>query len=736
MPEQRVKPDIKFAKQVLQDVEAKKLDKKLVKHFPYTRDGVLFLDAVKGIANQDKEAVAVLTGQPGKTLKVNLAFKKTDLEDTSTFDQEILCTQYTQGKGFGTIVMPIPKPIPEPPRQDEDQVKPPPPVESTTTAKALSDLNKLVACERRGDIESLLKKDKPWITIVSEFASIPPMVAETIIDMDESADELDTLITVLNVLRKRKITTGKRGGKVKDAHESIPEPVKELLKFLLARATEEFHIEHQESFTFEQPSFPAEDQYVELLSYEPCEKVEYDEDASLAEDITEVEKSRAVQRAASREAQEETGGSEAHSRLVLANAIQSLSTHIQVKPEGKGAKGYDTAPEDTKKQILNLASKDYNVPAKEAPNNLVAASKFSSASALVEHIRQSISTTDMDPNKAMAENIRKLRLVGAFLEDSKGITIFGCAPKSTDQYQTDYEHDVHQTTMDLADQGVKGVALTHKDILELSRVNIHIPSTVDETKTMIKSFVELQDWLWGMVETPRFITDLKKLLVLVEKNSALIRQEFNLHGQLFLYSLLVRIHGKIVRLIQKARISVDEMKRVGLNFDNLFDALEDRTFMNLFKSSLPINDKGNSRVKQSTTHQYNGNSSRHNDAGRYNRGNTNRTNGNTNQYNADSKGRTEERGQTRFRQGNQQYNDDNTTKWTEKLGPYMKPNNRTRVISLGINLPMVNGSECCMAFHAKGECYDQCARANSHVQLNGQQKKQYFKYCDELRKSK
>ena len=123
MPEQRVKPDIKFAKQVLQDVEAKKLDKKLVKHFPYTRDGVSFLDAVKGIADQGKEAMAVLTGQPGKTLKVNLAFKKTDLEDTSTFDQEVLCTQYTQGKGFGTIVTPILTPIPEAPRQDEDQVK-------------------------------------------------------------------------------------------------------------------------------------------------------------------------------------------------------------------------------------------------------------------------------------------------------------------------------------------------------------------------------------------------------------------------------------------------------------------------------------------------------------------------------------------------------------------------------------------------------------------------------------
>ena len=73
MPEQRVKPDIKFAKQVLQDVEAKKLDKKLVKRFPYTREGVSFLDAVKGIADQGKEAMAVLTGQPGKTLKVKFS---------------------------------------------------------------------------------------------------------------------------------------------------------------------------------------------------------------------------------------------------------------------------------------------------------------------------------------------------------------------------------------------------------------------------------------------------------------------------------------------------------------------------------------------------------------------------------------------------------------------------------------------------------------------------------------
>ena len=47
MPEQRTRPDTKLAKQVLQDVDAKKLDKKLVKHFPYTRDGVSFLTKTK-----------------------------------------------------------------------------------------------------------------------------------------------------------------------------------------------------------------------------------------------------------------------------------------------------------------------------------------------------------------------------------------------------------------------------------------------------------------------------------------------------------------------------------------------------------------------------------------------------------------------------------------------------------------------------------------------------------------
>lgn len=54
--------------------------------------------------------------------------------------------------------------------------------------------------------------------------------------MDKSADEIDTLLTVLNVLRAHKITTGPREQKIKEAHD-LPELVKEMIKFLLARTT-------------------------------------------------------------------------------------------------------------------------------------------------------------------------------------------------------------------------------------------------------------------------------------------------------------------------------------------------------------------------------------------------------------------------------------------------------------------------------------------------------------------
>jgi hypothetical protein len=160
----------------------------------------------------------------------------------------------------------------EAPPHQEDQVDAP----YSTTAKALSDLNKLVACERRGEIESILEKEKSWKTEVSEYVSIPTMVAESIIEMDESADEIDTLLTVLNVLRAHKITTGPRERKIKEAHD-LPELVKEMIKFLLARTTEKEYSSHGETFSFQEPSFLAEAQYIELLQYEPCEKVEYNE---------------------------------------------------------------------------------------------------------------------------------------------------------------------------------------------------------------------------------------------------------------------------------------------------------------------------------------------------------------------------------------------------------------------------------------------------------------------------
>ena len=55
-------------------------------------------------------------------------------------------------------------------------------------------------------------------------------------------------------------------------------------------------------------------------------------------------------------------------------------------------------------------------------------------------------------------------------------------------------------------------------------------------------------------------------------------------------SFLEKVHVKIVKFVQNARISVQAMN-IGLNFDNLFEALQEGTFMNQFKSNLPTNDK-------------------------------------------------------------------------------------------------------------------------------------------------
>jgi len=93
------------------------------------------------------------------------------------------------------------------------------------------------------------------------------------------------------------------------------------------------------------------------------------------------EQSRAVKRAEWREAQEETEDTR-NRKLLLANVIQILSNSLQGKSDGKGSKGYDDAtPEDTKDQILNIASKVHTTPAEKVPENLVAASKFQSAQA-------------------------------------------------------------------------------------------------------------------------------------------------------------------------------------------------------------------------------------------------------------------------------------------------------------------------------------------------------------------
>jgi hypothetical protein len=149
----------------------------------------------------------------------------------------------------------------------------------------------------------------------------------------------------------------------------------------------------------------------------------------------------------------------------------------------------------------------------------------------------------MEPNRGMMKHLRKQQFVGTLQSESKVITVFGCTPKKTSLSQANYELELNQTTMELANQGVKGAVL--------------------------------------------------------------IFQGFNQNGQQFNFLLLMRIHGKIVKLIQNARSSAQAMKR-GLHFDDLFEALQERTFMNQFKSNLPTNDKGSSSGKQNTTYQSNG----------------------------------------------------------------------------------------------------------------------------------
>ena len=155
MPEQRTKPDTKFAKQVLQDEDAKKMGR--------NRDHYLMSSQV----SLSRWSYEYSWSKPSKEQYLERLFQ-----------------------------------IEAPPHQ-EDQVDAP----YSTTAKALSDLNKLVACERRGEIKSILEKEKSWKTEVSEYVSIPQWLQKASSKMDESADEIDTLLTVLNVLRAHKITT-------------------------------------------------------------------------------------------------------------------------------------------------------------------------------------------------------------------------------------------------------------------------------------------------------------------------------------------------------------------------------------------------------------------------------------------------------------------------------------------------------------------------------------------------
>ena len=66
----------------------------------------------------------------------------------------------------------------------------------------------------------------------------------------------------------------------------------------------------------------------------------------------------------------------------------------------------------------------------------------------------------MEPNRGMMEHLRKQRFVGTLQSESKVITVFGCAPKSTTSLsQANYELELNQTTMELANQGVKGAVL-------------------------------------------------------------------------------------------------------------------------------------------------------------------------------------------------------------------------------------------------------------------------------------
>ena len=601
----------------------------------------------------------------------------------------------------------------------------------------LPDLSKLVDCESEEDLKAQLELEETSETTVRNFAILSPKLASSMASTDTEGSRIEMLLRTIQELKDLKLVNSR----TTRSKTVMPKPIEDVLKFLSVLAMNEVDSKNKlpDTIEFEKSQQSELKLYlneVEKLLQRPNDKVETDRERNkdrvvneeeASEDETNTKKRPRSNSDAHEESSDDDESTKDTSRpcnrdslsleqrkdMAILNFIEQVRKG-ETRESTKSRTKWENWTETSRRTVLALLSKDFEEEPDKIPTRLKEILKLSSASAIVDLFCKVRHDLDCRPDKAMFHQFKLGKISGGSTDITAltGPTIFSC-PVQISRGEQGYA----DARMDLASMGVNTDNLSKEDIRSLTVQKLHIAKDLNELITMVENFAGVWEFLLERKPTPRFVSQILDLPKLMKAGAADIRAMFKDHKQHFIDSFMMSIHKKTTLAIKKASVyGVRGLRNSGgVSFHDIFDSIEEGTFMNRYQVKLQDDANGDNNSNNETQNN-----------NRYRRGNYN-NGGFNNQF---SPGRNSRGYKTNYNSPSGEDNIENNpnineTKWNQNFGAVMCPETLNDMKEQSIYLPKFNGSQLCLKFHAKGICFKNCQRAATHVKLHGRTKQMY-----------
>ena len=598
------------------------------------------------------------------------------------------------------------------------------------------DTAKLIECTNGKDLVETLEKEEDIKAAMKNFVVIPPGLVGSIVGVGTEKPQLDLLLALLREIKDM----GNTGSRTR--HKVFPKPLEDIISFFVGQAKHELSLLDQLPSSVKldrtnQGELRAYNKEVHALleTAELEEEEESEDEVELPSEHTSRTKSKKRSRGdetiksndiedkeTPEKLQPETNLSlKKQEKIAMIELLTRLSKNAATREAAKSRMKWENWTEASQKTVLALLSKDYEEEPSRLPPRLKEILQLLSGSTVVDLFNATRHNLNCRPDTAMFHHFKIGKIAGESTNITvlTGPTIFSCPVQITavDATYTD-------ARMDFASMGMNTDNLSKEEIKSLTVQKLNIPRDLSELITMVENFTGVWDFLLERESCkPMFVQQLKGLNRQMKNKAAAIRGIYRDHKQNFINAMMVIIHKKTTLAIKKASVyGVKGLKDSnGVRFDDIFESIEDGTFMNRYQVKLPNdnNDKTENNNSYNNRHDNNSDNNATNNNNRDNYFLPGR------QYRAGGNGQFNSPHARGDMDHNQNYN---KMKWTQNFGAVLCPETMKAVGDKGKYIPKIKGVNLCLRFHAKGQCFKNCSRAVAHVRLHGRTKQLYDEY--------